>query len=79
MAADHHEWEALSNETFSPEARRKLEPLLDEYDIARLNKCSVSSVRRDRRLKKGCPWLKLGALVRYRPSDYEAWLASLAR
>ena len=55
-----------------------IDSLLDEFDIARITKRSVASVRRDRLLRKGCPFVKIGSSVRYRPSDCEAWLASLA-
>jgi hypothetical protein len=54
-----------------------LEGLLDEHDLARFTKRSVASVRRDRLLKKGCPYIKIGSSVRYLPSDVEAWLGSL--
>ena len=47
----------------------ELETLLTETEYARLVKRSVASVRRDRFLKQGCPYVKLGALVRYRPKD----------
>jgi hypothetical protein len=53
------------------------EHLFDEHDLARITKRSVASVRRDRLLKKGCPYIKIGASVRYLPSDVEAWLESL--
>ena len=53
------------------------EQLFDEHDLARITKRSVASVRRDRLLKKGCPYIKIGSSVRYLPSDVEAWLGSL--
>jgi hypothetical protein len=53
------------------------EHLFDEHDLARITKRSVASVRRDRLLKKGCPYIKIGSSVRYLPSDVEAWLESL--
>jgi hypothetical protein len=56
---------------------KTLEDLLDEHDLARFTKRSVASVRRDRLLKKGCPYIKIGSSVRYLPSDVEAWLGSL--
>lgn len=56
-----------------------LQELLTEKDVSRLTKRSVASVRRDRRLKKNCPFVKIGTSVRYRPSDVEAWLRSLAK
>jgi hypothetical protein len=46
-----------------------LETLLTEHEYARITKRSVASVRRDRLLLQGCPYVKLGALVRYRPED----------
>ncbi len=46
-----------------------LEALLTEQEYARITKRSVASVRRDRQMKQGCPYVKLGALVRYRPED----------
>ena len=52
----------------------KLEPLLNERDYARIANRSVASVRRDRRLGNGCSYVKLGALVRYRPGDVKAFL-----
>jgi hypothetical protein len=56
-----------------------LQELLTERDLARITKRSIASVRRDRLLKKGCPFIKISASVRYRPSDVEAWLESLAK
>ena len=43
------------------------EHLFDEHDLARITKRSVASVRRGRLLKKGCPYIKIGSSVRYRP------------
>ena len=67
---------------FSPPINRKspaeiqLDTLLTEQEYARLTKRSVASIRRDRLLKQGCPYVKLGALVRYRPQDIQAHLQS---
>jgi len=52
----------------------RLEILLTEHEYARITKRSVASVRRDRLLRQGCPFVKLGALVRYRPDDVRAHL-----
>jgi hypothetical protein len=46
-----------------------LEQLLDEREVSRLTGRSVASLRRDRRLKVGIPYIKIGALVRYDPRD----------
>jgi len=56
-----------------------IENLLDEKDVARITKRSVASVRRDRFLRKNCPFVRIGKSIRYRPSDVEAWLRSLAK
>jgi hypothetical protein len=50
----------------------QLETLLNEREYAHITKRSVASVRRDRFLRQGCPYIKLGALVRYRPEDVKA-------
>ncbi len=52
----------------------ELETLLTEREYATITKRSVASVRRDRLLRQGCPYVKLGALVRYRPDDVRAHL-----
>jgi hypothetical protein len=56
-----------------------IEPLMDEREYARITKRSVGTVRRDRLLKRGCPWVKIGALVRYRPADVRAYIESNLR
>ena len=53
-----------------------ISPLLDERDIAKITNRSLASVRRDRLMKKGVPFLKLGSSVRYRPEDLTDWLAT---
>jgi len=55
-------------------AEPDLETLLTEREYAAITKRSVASVRRDRLLKQGCPYAKLGALVRYRPEDVRVHL-----
>ena len=52
----------------------RLEVLLTEHEYARITKRSVASARRDRLLGQGCPYVKLGALVRYRPDDIRAYI-----
>jgi len=56
-------------------SKEALEPLLDEYEYARIRNCSVATARRDRLLRKGCPYVKTqrrrapgagrGALMKY--------------
>jgi hypothetical protein len=56
-----------------------LENLINEGDLARITKRSVASIRRDRLLRKGCPYIKIGSSVRYRLSDVAEWLGSLPK
>ena len=51
-----------------------LEDLLGEYDVARITRLSVASVRRWRYLNQGPKYLKLGSAVRYRAEDITKWL-----
>jgi excisionase family DNA binding protein len=51
--------------------------LLTEDDVAKELNLSLASLRRWRLEKRGPRFIKVGSLVRYRPEDVEAWLASL--
>ena len=55
---------------------KTLESLLNEHDVARLLKVSVPTIRRRRLLGQPPEWIKIGASVRYRPEDLQAWLES---
>jgi hypothetical protein len=47
-----------------------LEPLaINEYEAARILAKSVQSLRNERHLRKGCPYIKIGKCVRYLLSD----------
>lgn len=52
----------------------ELKALLNERDVAHAVGMSLGTVRRWRLLKDGPPYLKIGASVRYRPSDLADWL-----
>ena len=56
-------------------ANTDLEPLLNEHEYTAITGESVATARRNRLLRKGCPHVKLGALVKYRPSDVRAYIA----
>jgi hypothetical protein len=56
-------------------ANNPLESLLNEYEYAAITGESVATARRNRLLGKGCPYVKLGSLVRYRPQDVRAYIA----
>lgn len=56
--------------------QEKSSQLLDEKGLARELQVSLAALRRWRIEDRGPKFLKLGPLVRYRPQDVEAWLAS---
>jgi hypothetical protein len=70
---------AQHSEVLSNPGATQFERLLDEYEYAQIINRSIGSVRRDRLLGKGCQFVKVGALVRYRPSDVTAYIASNVR
>jgi predicted DNA-binding transcriptional regulator AlpA len=50
--------------------------LLNEHQVANSVQLSVASERRWRLFRTGPKYLKIGAAVRYRREDVEAWLNS---
>jgi hypothetical protein len=52
----------------------RLEQLLDERAVSRLTGRSVPSLRRDRLLGTGFPYIKLHSLVRYDPRDIREYI-----
>jgi predicted DNA-binding transcriptional regulator AlpA len=50
--------------------------LVTEQEVAHLTGMSIATVRRWRLFRQGPRYLKIGAAVRYRREDVEAWLAS---
>jgi hypothetical protein len=55
-------------------ASNQLVPLLNENDVARILAVSLGSLRRWRLLGQGPRFIKIGALVRYRPEDVQVFL-----
>jgi hypothetical protein len=55
------------------------EHLLDVEDVARLLKISVSILCKWRLLGKGPAFVRIGAAVRYRPADVQAFIDEGAR
>lgn len=51
--------------------------LMTEIEVAKRLNVSLASVRRWRLERRGPPFVKVGALVRYRPEDLNAWLSEL--
>lgn len=49
--------------------------LINEHDVAASCSISVLTLRKWRVQKRGPQYIKIGALVRYRPEDVDAWIA----
>src|SRR5690348_3636281 len=56
------------------DARLDLEPLCNERELARIIGRSIGSLRRDRMLGIGIPFIRLGKLIRYDPRDVREYL-----
>jgi predicted DNA-binding transcriptional regulator AlpA len=54
-----------------------LDPLLSDRDVERITGRARSTLQKDRVRGAGIPFVRVGALVRYRESDVAAWLAAL--
>jgi hypothetical protein len=53
--------------------------LLDVEAVARILNCSISILNKWRLLGKGPRFVRVGALVRYRPADVQAFIAEGVR
>jgi hypothetical protein len=49
------------------------EQLMTQEEVAFRWKISEATLERDRTMKKGCRYMKIGGLIRYRLSDVEAY------
>jgi len=54
-----------------------MEDFLTEKEVAKQIRVSLASLRRWRLVRRGPRFVKVGALVRYRPEDLEQWMDSL--
>lgn len=54
-----------------------MQNFLTEKEVARQITVSLASLRRWRLEQRGPRFIKLGALVRYRPEDLEQWMRTL--
>lgn len=50
--------------------------LLNEHEVADSCSISVLTLRKWRSQKRGPQFVKIGALVRYRPEDVDAWIVA---
>jgi len=53
---------------------REMEALLKEQELASLLNLSLSMIRKDRRLGRGVPFVRMGRSIRYRPEDVRAYM-----
>jgi predicted DNA-binding transcriptional regulator AlpA len=56
-----------------------IDPLLTDFDLEKLTGRARSSWQKARLTGDGPPFIRLGRLVRYRQSDFNAWLTAHAR
>ena len=54
-----------------------MQVFLTEKDVAKQITVSLATLRRWRLEQRGPRFVKVGALVRYRPEDLEQWMAAL--
>jgi hypothetical protein len=54
-----------------------IDRLLSDYDLERRTGRARSTWQKDRLAGNGPPFIRVGRLVRYRQSDFEAWLAAI--
>lgn len=71
-------WEPSQDKNLKPSEADGIDRLYDENFLHEITGQSLAGIRRDRQLRRGCPSVKLGALVRYRRSDIVRYLASLS-
>jgi helix-turn-helix protein len=53
--------------------------LLTAAEYARLRRCSLRTLDRERANRSGCPYVRLGGRVFYRRSDIERYIETLVR
>jgi predicted DNA-binding transcriptional regulator AlpA len=53
-----------------------IDPLLSDFDLERITGRARSTWQKARLTGEGPPFIRLGRLVRYRTSEFNAWLAA---
>ena len=46
--------------------------LMTDIEVAKIKNCSVQTLRNDRHLRRGLPYIKSGRSIRYAPADVAA-------
>lgn len=75
----HEIKESLSRFANVPNNSALSDKLLSEKEVARLINMSLSFLQHDRQRGGGIPFIKIGATVRYRKSDVDAYLSRQSR
>jgi predicted DNA-binding transcriptional regulator AlpA len=65
--------------SLSADYPQPIDPLLTDFDLEKLTGRARSSWQKARLTGDGPPFIRLGRLVRYRQSDFNAWLTAHAR
>jgi hypothetical protein len=60
----------------TPDVSSAPEALLTDREVEGITRRKRSTLQKDRLRGDGIPFIRLGRLVRYRPSTVKAWLAS---
>jgi predicted DNA-binding transcriptional regulator AlpA len=63
-------------ESPSKQASQQMDPLLTDFDLERLTGRARSTWQKARLTGDGPKFIRLGRLVRYRRSEFNAWLAA---
>jgi len=53
--------------------------LLTAAEVARLLRCSLRTLDRERSDGRGCPFVRIGSRIRYRRADVDAFVAAHVR
>lgn len=48
--------------------------LMTDVEVAKIKNCSVQTLRNDRHLRRGLPYIKSGRSIRYAPADVAAYI-----
>jgi predicted DNA-binding transcriptional regulator AlpA len=63
-------------ESSSKQASQRIDPLLTDFDLERLTGRARSTWQKARLTGEGPKFIRLGRLVRYRTSEFNAWIAA---
>jgi hypothetical protein len=56
-----------------------MQPFLTEKEYAGIRRCSVRTTERERETGVGCPYVRMGRRIYYRPEDVQQFIAAHVR